>query len=128
MTKTPPQASTRPRLDLVVLDTDEPAGLADFYATLLGWEVAEADEDWVTVRGDGAVGLAFQLALSYVRPTWPENAVPQQFHLDLDVPDIQVAAGYAESLGAARVPGQSHQSFLVMVDPSGHPFCLCQAG
>lgn len=130
MNTTPDPAAPRPSvtLDLVVLDTDEPARLAEFYAALLEWRVTDAEEDWVTVRGDGGPGLAFQLALGHQRPTWPDSEVPQQFHLDLDVTDPEAAGEFAESLGATRLPPQPGQpdSFVVFLDPSGHPFCLCR--
>jgi catechol 2,3-dioxygenase-like lactoylglutathione lyase family enzyme len=135
-------SSIRPSvvLDLVVLDTDEPKRLAEFYAALLGWEIVREEEDWVTVRapsgaGSGSdvgsaagpsIGLAFQLVINFSRPTWPTGAVPQQFHLDLNVDDPVAAAQSAESLGASRAQGGDTQpGFTVFLDPSGHPFCLC---
>ena len=116
-------------LELVVLDTDDPAGLADFYARLLGWRVDRNDDGWVTVRNGSGPGLAFQAAPGHKQPTWPREDVPQQFHLDLHVPDLEEAAAFAESVGATRVPPQPGQpdDFIVFTDPSGHPFCLCKA-
>lgn len=126
-------ASSSPiRFDLVALDTDDPAGLARFYCDLLGWEVEEGDERWVTIRpsrgqGPGAAArLAFQLDPDHVPPTWPERGVPQQLHLDFDVDSLEEAGAFAESVGARRVRGPGmEQSFWVYLDPSGHPFCLC---
>jgi catechol 2,3-dioxygenase-like lactoylglutathione lyase family enzyme len=128
-------------LDLVVLDTDEPRRLAEFYAALLGWEIVREEEDWVTVRAPSvaasgsdvgsvaagpSIGLAFQLVINFSRPTWPTGAVPQQFHLDINVDDAVAAAQFAESLGASRAQGGDTQpGFTVFLDPSGHPFCLC---
>lgn len=127
--------STSPAIafGLVVLDTDEPKRLADFYAALLSWDIVRADEDWVTIRpstgSEGAgPGLAFQLVVNYQPPTWPTGAVPQQLHLDLDVADLAGAQEHAESLGAKRVVSAGRAgSFAVFLDPSGHPFCLCAA-
>jgi hypothetical protein len=121
-------ASPRPRIELglVVLDTDDPKGLSSFYCALLGWEVTDADDDWVTIRGKDGAGLAFQLSVNHIPPTWPVGNVPQQFHLDLEVADLSAAAAYAESVGAKRVPSAGKErSFIVFTDPSGHPFCLC---
>ena len=51
--------------------------------------------------------------------------VPQQFHLDLHVDDLDEAAAYAESIGARRAANGDHSpNFIVFLDPSGHPFCL----
>ena len=34
---------------------------------------------------------------------------------------------YAESLGARRVEGAGQEgNFIVLIDPSGHPFCVCR--
>ena len=123
------QTSTRPKIgfDIVVLDTDDPPRMAEFYTALLGWEVERADDDWITLRGDGDARIAFQLALNHKPPTWPDNQVPQQIHFDFSVDDLDAAAAYAISIGARRVEGPNeHSSFIVFLDPSGHPFCLCR--
>ena len=114
------------RFDLVVLDTPEPRALADFYCALLGWRVIREEDDWVTIRGDSSAGMAFQLAPNLVPPTWPDPAVPQQFHLDVTVPDLEDAERRVLAIGA-RLTGQPEQpaTFRAYLDPSGHPFCLC---
>ncbi len=111
---------------LTVLDTPDPRALAEFYCAILGWEVTDADDDWVTIGGTGGT-LAFQLAPDHVPPTWPDNAVPQQFHLDLNVPDLDRGEEQVVALGA-RTTGMPEQTsgFRVFLDPSGHPFCLCK--
>lgn len=114
----------------VVLDTDDPPRLAEFYATLLGWQIVRREEDWWTVEPPGGrlPRLSFQLALNHRPPSWPDNEVPQQYHLDLDVPteELPAAVAYAQSLGAAMADNSaSAASFVVLLDPSGHPFCLC---
>ena len=86
--------------DLVVLDTPEPRALADFYCALLGWRINREDDDWVTIRGDSGAGMAFQLAPDLVPPTWPDPAVPQQFHLDVNVPDLDAAEERVLAIGA----------------------------
>jgi predicted enzyme related to lactoylglutathione lyase len=113
-------------MQTVVLDTDDPPRLAEFYTALLGWQNESTEEDWITI-GDGAgTRMDFQLALNHKPPTWPDNAVPQQSHLDLDVDDLDQAASYAESIGARRAASGDHApDFIVFLDPSGHPFCLC---
>jgi predicted enzyme related to lactoylglutathione lyase len=126
MTETNP---TPPRIgfDMVVLDTDDPRRLADFYTTLLGWEIERADDDWVTIRGDSQTRIAFQLAVNHRPPTWPDNEVPQQFHVDFSVDDLDTAEAYAISVGARPVQGpEQSDDFRVYLDPSGHPFCLCR--
>ncbi len=114
-------------LDLVVLDTPAPRQLAEFYGALLGWEIADDADDWVTLRGAGGVGMAFQLAPDLVPPSWPDDEVPQQSHLDLNVADLDVGEAEVIALGATTtgLPAEP-TSFRVYLDPAGHPFCLCQ--
>jgi hypothetical protein len=61
----------------------------------------------------------------YAAPTWPAGAVPKQGHVDLEVDDLAAAERRAVALGAVRSPSQPEpDSYLVLFDPAGHPFCL----
>src|ERR1700712_3546662 len=115
-----PDAAPIATFDLAVLDTPDPAGLADFYCKLLGWKVERTADDWVTIRGAGGAGLAFQLSPDLVPPTWPDPAVPQQFHLDLNVPDLDVGERRVLAIGA-RLTGEPKvpSNFRAYLDPSG---------
>ncbi len=112
---------------VTVLDTPDPRRLAEFYCAILGWEIKDLDDDWVTIQGTDGGRLAFQLAPDHVASTWPDNSVPQQFHLDLHVPDLDRGEEQIIALGA-RATGHPAQvsGFRVFLDPSGHPFCLCK--
>jgi catechol 2,3-dioxygenase-like lactoylglutathione lyase family enzyme len=108
------------RLHHVVLDCPDPLGLAGFYSRLLGQPVTYQSPGWVVVAAnDESSGLAFQLAPDHRPPTWPDPAVPQQFHLDIMVEDVAAAGPRALALGAQKLDGES-----VYADPAGHPFCL----
>jgi catechol 2,3-dioxygenase-like lactoylglutathione lyase family enzyme len=108
------------RMHHVVLDCPDPADLAAFYSALLGLPVAYRDDGWVVVAAsDTSSGLAFQLAPGNRRPTWPDPAVPQQFHLDIMVEDVAAAGSRVLALGAVKLDGDN-----VYADPAGHPFCL----
>jgi catechol 2,3-dioxygenase-like lactoylglutathione lyase family enzyme len=121
------------RFDTVVLDCPDPLALAEFYAGLLGQEIADdGDDSWQSLRGDGSgVTLAFQLATNYVAPQWPDGP-PQQLHLDLTVENFVTAHEGALALGATPLsptsPPQPEKTsgFRVYADPAGHPFCLCR--
>jgi predicted enzyme related to lactoylglutathione lyase len=114
---------------VVVLDTPDPAGSAAFYSKLLGVEVSDTDDDWVSLRSAAnGLRLAFQLAPNLIPPTWPDGTIPQQFHLDLYVENLDAAEQHAVSIGARPIEGpESSPDFRVYLDPAGHPFCLCQA-
>lgn len=124
-------APTRPVLDLVVLDCPDARALGAFYAEVLGWEVEEgSDDDWVTLVPPGPrrgrAALAFQRIDDFEAPTWPGGSHPQQFHLDLQVEDLEAAEQEVLAAGARRHEVQPSQtgSFVVYLDPAGHPFCL----
>ncbi len=129
MTQTEPVDVTgRPTITLgeIVLDTDDPPRLAEFYSALLGWPITRRDEDWWSIGTDAGPRLSFQLAPDHRPSSWPDDDVPQQVHLDLDVPELPSAVAYAESLGATLADNsRSTETFVVLLDPSGHPFCLC---
>jgi catechol 2,3-dioxygenase-like lactoylglutathione lyase family enzyme len=108
------------RMHHVVLDCPDPAALAAFYSALLGLPVSYRDDDWVVIAAsDTSSGLAFQRASDNQPPTWPDPAVPQQFHLDIMVEDVATAGPQVLALGAAKLDGKN-----VYADPAGHPFCL----
>jgi catechol 2,3-dioxygenase-like lactoylglutathione lyase family enzyme len=108
------------RLHHVVLDCPDPAVLAAFYSELLGQPVTYRSDDWVVVAAnDSSSGLAFQLAPGNRPPTWPDPAVPQQFHLDIMVEDVTAAGRRVLAIGATKLDGED-----VYADPAGHPFCL----
>ncbi len=132
MTKGPARVAVG-RFDTVVLDCPDPRALAEFYAGLLGQDIADdGDDSWQSLRGDeSAVSLAFQRAANYVAPRWPDGP-PQQLHLDLTVDDFVTAHNRAVALGAtpllptsAPEPDKT-SGFRVYADPAGHPFCLCR--
>jgi catechol 2,3-dioxygenase-like lactoylglutathione lyase family enzyme len=107
------------RLHHVVLDGRDPAALAAFWSELLGQPITYSSDDWVVVAAnDASSGLAFQLAPDHQAPTWPDPAVPQQYHLDVMVEDVAAAGPRVLALGATRLVGD------VYADPAGHPFCL----
>jgi predicted enzyme related to lactoylglutathione lyase len=118
------------RFGTTVLDTADPKRLSRFYAELLDWSVDPDDDsdDWVTIRATDGAQLMFQRATDFTPPTWPDPQIPQQFHLDLMVDDLDAAQTFAESLGATRRQAEGEgEHFRVFLDPSGHPFCLCQS-
>jgi len=114
------------KLSCTVLDCRDPRGLAEFYSTLTGVPIARREDDWYTLAAaPGGVALAFQLAPDHQPPQWPGSAHPQQFHLDLDVPDLDVGESQVLAIGARKHEHQPGTTFRVFLDPAGHPFCLC---
>ena len=74
-------------------------------------------------RPDGR--LAFQLAPDHEPPRFPDPRGSQQFHLDVEVDDVDDAESKVLALGATRVTDAiGEDDFRVYRDPAGHPFCL----
>ncbi|MGI5485733.1 VOC family protein [Microtetraspora malaysiensis] len=118
-------------LQCVVLDCPDPLQLAEFYRSLLGGTVNKQDprwvldDDWATLHSPSGLVLAFQRASDYRPPQWPDPAGPQQFHLDLGVPDLDRAQEQVLAWGATVLDDDSDgRCWRVYADPAGHPFCL----
>ena len=108
------------RMHHIVLDCPDPDALAAFYSAVLGLPVTYRSDDWVVVAAnDTTSGLAFQRASGNRPPTWPDPAIPQQFHLDIMVEDVAAAGPRVLALGARKLDGDN-----VYADLAGHPFCL----
>lgn len=114
------------------LDCKDAHELAKFYAALLKWEIVFYDEEWACVGAPGAAqgaypGILFQRNLEYKPPVWPEEPEAQQqmAHLDLAVNDLEKAVQHAIQCGAKVAEEQFSDNWRVMIDPAGHPFCLC---
>jgi catechol 2,3-dioxygenase-like lactoylglutathione lyase family enzyme len=124
---------TTPRFSLrsTVLGTPDPRGLASFYRALLDWDVIDDEDEWVKLKPQGnpdGTGLAFQLEVGHVAPTWPagEGDQQMQLHLDIGVGDLAEGEARALDLGAVLSPHQPQDDVRVFLDPAGHPFCLFQ--
>lgn len=112
----------------VMVDCDDERKLQRFYGELLGWEQCELFGRPAVKSSNGIVFLFIEEP-GYVQPTWPEKTGKQQkqMHFDFQVEDVQEAVKRAEKLGAVKAECQYGGSqFVTMLDPSGHPFCLCK--
>ena len=113
----------------VLVDCSDAKKLCGFYAGLLGWETCEMYGAPALRSKDGIVFL-FVEDEDYVSPIWPEEDGKQQkqMHFDFQVPDVPEAVKKAEALGAVKAKAQfGGKDFTTMLDPAGHPFCLCAA-
>jgi catechol 2,3-dioxygenase-like lactoylglutathione lyase family enzyme len=109
----------------VTLDCADPGALARFYQELTGMEVGYSTDGFVVLIGGSGCDLGFQRVEGYRPPQWPGQDVPQQFHLDLRVGDLDAAEKLALGLGAVRPDRQAGgDGWRVLLDPARHPFCL----
>ena len=112
------------RLASIALDCSDPAALANFWAQLVGGEVAFTSDEFCAVK-TGQGWLAAVRVADYQQPTWPDANVPKQLHLDLAVDDLDAAQAEALRIGATLPAAQpAPDRWRVLLDPAGHPFCL----
>jgi catechol 2,3-dioxygenase-like lactoylglutathione lyase family enzyme len=120
------------KLQCAVLDCPDAMELAQFYRSLLGGAVNQPDPRWTvssdfsTLHVDSGPVLAFQRVADHRAPRWPDPAYPQQSHLDVEVPDLDVAQAQVLAQGA-RLLHADPRGWRVFADPAGHPFCLLPA-
>jgi hypothetical protein len=112
------------QLVAVTYDAQNPARLAQFWASLLGCEPVE-DADGVLVPGaDGRLGLRF---VAVGAP--PHHRHRMHVHLtSTSVVDQQHAVAMALELGASHVDvGQRpEEGHIVLSDPGGYAFCVIE--
>ena len=111
------------------IEAPDPGTLAGFYSRLLGWPVVHQEPATAIVKPpQDSVYLVFQQAEDYVPPVWPPAPGQQRtmMHLDIEVEDLDAAVADAVALGARVAEFQPQDNVWVLLDPAGHPFCLCR--
>jgi catechol 2,3-dioxygenase-like lactoylglutathione lyase family enzyme len=110
------------------IEAPDPSALARFYSELLGWPIGhEEPRTSVLAAPEGSSYIVFQQATDYRAPVWPpvEGEQRPMMHLDFQVGDLGSAVDDAIALGATLAAFQPQDNVRVMLDPAGHPFCLC---
>ena len=111
----------------LVLDCTDPTGLARFWSGALGY----------TTLG-GAGSYVMLVDLDGVHPKLLLQEVPEaktvknRMHLDIETIDVDGEASRLEALGARRleagVRSEHGSSWVIMADPEGNEFCVCDGG
>ncbi|CAN7212053.1 VOC family protein [Knoellia sp. LjRoot47] len=113
-------------LKMLTLDSSDASRDAAFWSAVLGWKVASDGDGYAMLTGpDHALG--FGTVPDHEAPAWPNEHGSKQFHLDLAVDDLDGAAQQCVELGATLPDEQPGDTWRVLLDPSGHPFCLTRA-
>jgi predicted enzyme related to lactoylglutathione lyase len=111
----------------LVLDCQDPAPLAEFWAAALDYVDLGHAGAYFVLLPNGRPGPKLLLQLV------PEpKTVKNRMHLDIDALDIEAEAARLEALGARRVaPDPIHEhntNWILMADPEGNEFCVCDGG
>ena len=106
----------------VVIDAEDPAALAAWWAEVLGWATIEADDTGVEIGApDGT-----KPTLVFV-PVPEAKAGKNRIHLDVNPAGCDQAEELfrLRSLGAVDADvGQGEETWHVLRDPEGNEFCL----
>jgi catechol 2,3-dioxygenase-like lactoylglutathione lyase family enzyme len=111
------------RITYICIDAADPPGLADFWCSVLGWQVVEQPGDGVRIAGaDGTTS-----AVDFL-PVTETKTVKNRLHFDLRADGANTSAELRRllGLGATRVDvGQpAAATWAVLADPEGNEFCL----
>jgi predicted enzyme related to lactoylglutathione lyase len=119
-------SNTAPAVGLV-LDCADPEALAEFWAPALGYVSAGSAGAYVALFPDRRPGPKLLLQ----RVDEPKS-VKNRMHFDVEVPDIEAEARRLVGLGATRISdqplGEHGSNWLLMADPEGNEFCVCDGG
>jgi catechol 2,3-dioxygenase-like lactoylglutathione lyase family enzyme len=113
----------------LAVEAPDPSALARFYADLTGWPVSHEEAGTAILAAPGgSIFVVFQEATGYAVPVWPpvDGSQRPMMHLDFQVGDLDDAVAEALALGATLAAVQPNQHVRVLLDPAGHPFCLCR--
>lgn len=89
------------KLLAITLDCADPQALAAFYHRATGFALhPESHGDFAGVAREDGLAIGFQRVDDYTPPLWPGQSVPQQFHMDFEVDDLDDAV--AQLLERAR--------------------------
>jgi hypothetical protein len=122
------------RITAVTIDSRDPIALAEWWRTVLGYEVVETDADGYTEigpPGQDAKGAVPTLAFVPVADPTPGK---RRLHFDLNATDHDQDAELERmlELGATPVdigqgPLSDTMTWHVLADPEGNEFCLLRS-
>ena len=111
----------------LVLDCNDPELLGRFWSAALGYTIAGRAGSYVALTDPTRRGP--KLLLQQVIDA---KTSKNRMHIDIDAADIDAEADRLARLGAQRATASScHEhgnSWIVMADPEGNEFCICDGG
>ena len=118
------------RIQCLCIDTADPAGLAGFWQSALGWRRTHEEDDEVVLeppKGSPEDGVVPDLLFLRV----PEGkAGKNRLHLDLRTQDLDAEVRRVVGIGASLLTSQPAQEYgwrwHILGDPDGNEFCVIQ--
>jgi hypothetical protein len=111
------------RLAVIVIDAVRPHRIADFWCSVLGWQIIDQDAGVITIAAADRSWPMIDVA-----PVPESKIIKNRLHFDLRADGVSTAEELKRllQLGARRVDvGQpTDASWVVLADPEGNEFCL----
>jgi hypothetical protein len=111
------------RLAVIVIDAVRPHRIADFWCSVLGWQIIDQDAGVITIAAADRSWPMIDVA-----PVPESKIIKNRLHFDLRADGVSTAEELKRllQLGARRVDvGQPPDaSWVVLADPEGNEFCL----
>ena len=112
-------------LIMVTLDCARPPEQARFYGELLGWEILHSQDEYAMI-GNGAAAIGFGRIDGFTPPGWPDPDGVKRYHIETYVDDLDEGEAACVKLGATKPDFQPGETWRVLLDPDGQPFCICR--
>jgi len=113
------------RFTELIVDSVDPARLAEFWMAVLGWQPTGRYEGVVEIAGPPGSGPS----LTFVPVSEPKTH-KNRLHVDVNPVGCDQPREVERllELGARRVDvGQGEQSWVVLADPEGNEFCVLRS-
>jgi predicted enzyme related to lactoylglutathione lyase len=111
----------------LVLDCADPERLAAFWSAAIGYTTLGGAGNYVMLVDESG----HQPKLLLQRVSEPKSG-KNRMHLDIETPAVDSEASRLEALGARRLQADAIEEhgtrWIVMADPEGNEFCVCNAG
>ena len=116
----------------VVIDANDPAALARWWAAALGWPISFEEDGEVVVEPMGT-DLEDQVPALVFVPVPEAKTAKNRVHLDLASEDAEDRDAIVERLLAAgarpaEVGQTGEETWVVLADPEGNEFCVLEGG
>jgi hypothetical protein len=112
----------------LVLDCTDPNMLANFWSEALGYVNVGSAGQYVALMPPPGSNAPKLLLQHVAEPKVAKN----RMHLDIEIPDIETEAARLTALGAQRVRddvcSEHGTTWVLMEDPEGNEFCVCDGG
>ncbi|NMO55920.1 VOC family protein [Actinoplanes sp. TBRC 11911] len=108
------------RWEQIVVDAEDPARLARWWAEALGYVIVHEAPEEVEIRrsADEMPGLLFT-------PVPEVKTVKNRLHIDLRPDDQEAEVERLVDMGARHVDiGQGDVGWVILADPEGNEFCV----